>query len=187
VSAATTQTATPEAVSFEIERQVQRLEAVADPAVRTAAMELVSSVLQFHGEALAAILRIVEEKSSGSAELVPALEHDPLVRSVLLLHGLHSQPVEVRVDHALADFEPTLKKYGAVAELLRAGEEGITIKLRIEGSHSCGSTAETVRSLLERRLAQAVPDAAELIIELPEAPTGGFVPINALQSATAEE
>lgn len=187
MSAATTQTATPEALSFDIERQVQQLEAVADPAVRATAMELVSSVLQFHGEALAAILRIVEEKSTDSPELLAALERDPLVRGVLLLHGLHSQPIEVRIDHALSDFEPALQKYGAVAELVRAGEDGVTIRLRMEGNHGCGSTAETVRSLLERRLAQAAPDAAELIIELPEAPSGGFVPINALQPATAEK
>jgi Fe-S cluster biogenesis protein NfuA len=187
VSAAITETATPEALSFDIERQVQQLESVADPAVRAVAMELVSSVLQFHGEALAAVLRIVEEKSTGSPELLAALERDPLVRGVLLLHGLHSQPIEVRIDHALSDFEPTLQKYAAVAELVRASEDGVTIKLRMEGNHGCGSTAETVRSLLERRLAQAAPDAAELIIELPEAPTGGFVPINALQPATAEK
>ncbi|HKW74737.1 MAG TPA: hypothetical protein VJN64_04370 [Terriglobales bacterium] len=184
MSATSTQTATAEALSFDIERQVQQLEAIADPSVRAAAMELVSSVLQFHGEALAAILRTIEEKSSNTPEVLAALERDPLVRGVLLLHGLHSQPLEVRIDSALSEFEPTLNKYGAVAEVLRAGEEGVTIKLRIEG-HNCGSTAETVRSLLERKLAQAAPDVAELIIELPEAPAGGFVPINSLQPATA--
>lgn len=186
MSATTTQIATPETISFDIERQVQQLEAIADPAVRTVAMDLVSSVLQFHGEALANVLRIVEESGSQAPELLAALEGDPLVRSALLLHGLHSQPVEVRLDHALTDFEPTLNKYGAIAEVLRAGEEGVTIKLRIEGNHSCGSTAETVRSLLERRLSQAVPDVPELIIELPEAPTGGFVNVNALQPAPAD-
>jgi Fe-S cluster biogenesis protein NfuA len=186
VSTITTQAATPEAVSFDIERQVQQLEAIADPAIRATAMHLVSSVLQFHGEALAAMLRIMEEKGSNAPELLAALERDPLVRSVLLLHGLHSQPIEVRIDRALSEFEPTLNKYGAEAEVLQAGEEGITIKLRIEG-HSCASTAETVRSLLERQLAQAAPDVPELIIELPEAPTGGFVPIKALQPATAGE
>jgi Fe-S cluster biogenesis protein NfuA len=187
VSAATTPTATPEALSFDIERQVQQLEAVADPAVRTLAMDLVSSVLQFHAEALERILRILQEESSDSAELLPALERDPLVRSVLLLHGLHSQPIEVRIHRALSEFEPTLEKYGAVAEFVDAGEERARIKLRLEGNHSCGSTEETVRSLLERKLAQAAPELAELIIELPEASTGGFVPVNALQPAAAEK
>jgi Fe-S cluster biogenesis protein NfuA len=129
----------------------------------------------------------VQEKSGESAGLLAAFERDPMVRGLLLLHGLHSQSVEVRIDQALSDFEPTLQKYGAIAELVRAGEDGVTVKLRLEGNHSCGSTAETVRSLLERRLAQAAPDVAELIIELPEAPTGGFVPINALQTAAAEK
>ncbi len=186
MSATTTQAAAPEAISFDIERQVQQLEAIADPAVRAITMDLVSSVLQFHGEALTAMLRILKEKGSDTQELLAALERDPLVRSVLLLHGLHSQPIEVRIDRALSEFEPTLNKYGAVAELLRVGEDGLTIKLRIEG-HSCGSTAETVRALLERKLAQAAPDIAELVIELPAASADSFVPINALQPATAEE
>lgn len=187
MSAATTQTTTPEALSFDIERQVQQLESVADPAIRATAMELVSTVLQFHAEALAAMLHLIEEKSGDAPELLAALERDPLVRGALLLHGLHSQPIEVRIDRALSEFEPTLQKYGALAELVRAGEDGVTVKLRMEGNHGCGSTAETVRSLLERRLAQAAPDVAELIIELPEAPDGGFVPINALQPAAAEK
>lgn len=186
MSATTTQTAA-EGLSFDIERQVRQLEAIADPAVRRMAMDLVASVLQFHAEALASAVRILEEKSSQAPGIVALLERDPLVSSMLLLHGLHSQPPEARIDHALSEFEATLNKYGAVAEVLRAGEEGITIKLRIEGGHTCGSSAETVRALLERKLAQAAPDVPEIIIELPQAPAGGFVPINALQPAAAEE
>lgn len=183
MSATTSQAVTAEAVSLEIERQVQQLEAIADPVVRSAAMDLVASVLQFHAEALASVLRIVQQESGAPSELLAALERDPLVRSALLLHGLHSQPVEVRVHRALLEIEPDLNKYGAIAELLRADEEAVTIKLRIEGNHGCGSTAETVRSLLERKLLQAAPEIEQLIIDLPQLPSGGFVPVEALQPA----
>jgi hypothetical protein len=44
-----------------------------------------------------------------------------------------------------------------------------------------------VRLLLERKLAEAAPDICQVTIELPEAPPGGFVPIDQLQPADREK
>jgi Fe-S cluster biogenesis protein NfuA len=181
-----TQTTTAESVSFEIERHVQQLERIADPAVRSAAMDLVSSVLQLHAEALGNMLRILADSSADSKAVLAAFERDALVRSVLLLHGLHSQPVEARIHRALTDLEPALQKYGAAVEIARADADAVFITIQL-GGQGCGSTADTVRSLVERRISEAAPDVPEVVIDLPPVAPGSFIPIQAIQPAAPSQ
>ena len=182
-----TNTAMPAAISehdsFEIERQIQQLERIADPAVRSLTMDLLFTVLHLHAEALGNMLHIVAETSDNSETVLARLESDALVRSVLLLHGLHSQPASSRIARALAELEAPLRKHRAMAEIARADESVLIIRVRLE-EHTCGSTAEMVRSLIEGKLADAAPDIPEIVVELPQPPpVSSFVPIESVQPA----
>src|SRR5262245_37351497 len=76
-----------------IEALVETLEQTADPATRAAARELMATLLDLHRAGLARLLEVV-----GRAEVVAeACADDELIRTLLLLHGLHPAPLEERV------------------------------------------------------------------------------------------
>ncbi|HEY3494160.1 MAG TPA: hypothetical protein VGK73_05720 [Polyangiaceae bacterium] len=134
---------------------VERLERHSDLEAREAARELVATVLELHARGLARLLELC-----GEERLLPALSHDPALASLLLLHGLHPDPLGERVQRALARLEPSLARAGGSCELaaLRPGE----LRIRARGPAS-------VRSLIAEALEQAVPDAGRVVVDL-EAP-----------------
>ena len=94
--------------------------------------ELVAAVLELYGEGLARVVARVPDPA--------ALAGDELVSHLLLLHGLHPEPVEARVRAALDEVRPYLDSHGGDVELL-AIEEGV-VRLRLQGScKGCPSSA----------------------------------------------
>ena len=69
-----------------VEALLDDLEALADPAARETALELVQALLELYGEGLA---RIVAPSQSATTAAGAALAGDELVSHLLLLHGLH--------------------------------------------------------------------------------------------------
>ncbi|HXU20556.1 MAG TPA: NifU family protein [Verrucomicrobiae bacterium] len=166
--------------SLHIERQVERLGSIADPAARAAATDLVASVLELHRCALERMLAIVKQNGSAAA-VFAAFEQDELVRSVLLLHDLDRRGIGERVVEMLAELRPKMEKFGAVAEVIQADENAVRVRVSgMEGG--CGSTAETVRSFVEASLIGIAPDAAEITVELAVVDKT-FVPINSIRPA----
>ena len=78
-----------------IEKLVKKLDDCGNPELRAIALELVQSVVELHGAALARILERVSRTLPGEQALEEAIEDD-LVASVLLLHGLHPDPLETQ-------------------------------------------------------------------------------------------
>jgi Fe-S cluster biogenesis protein NfuA len=168
----------PEAASLGIEEQVHELESIADPHTKAVALKLVASVLKLHATGLEQMMRIINESASDSESLLAAFQHDPLVRALLVLHDLTQQSPEVRVEQALQELEPQLVKLGARATVLHLDSQSVKITVSA-GGQGCGSTAETVRSLVERTVVEAGPDIAEVDVRLePSAPV--LIPVSAI-------
>jgi hypothetical protein len=163
--------------SLEIEAQVQRLQAIADPVARDAATELLASVMQLHSAALERMLAIVEERREPA--IIAAFDADPLVRSILLLHDLHPQSAGERIAAALRDLEGRLKKRDASVELVSIEEDRVKLRL-IEAGKSCGAA-----SLVEDAIRDAAPEIANVEIETISLARSGFVSLDSLQSAVA--
>ena len=164
---------------------VQKIESIADPAVRAATKGLVQSLMDLHGAALEKALDIVADAGEPGMKIIDRLGRDSLVSSVLILYGLHPEEIETRVVKAVERVRPQLRKQGCEVELL--GVNDGVINLRVEtGSHTCGSTAKTVQETLETAMYDAAPDMASLVIEgLEDKPASGFVALDKLMGGSA--
>lgn len=159
---------------------VQEIESIADPAVRAAAKNLMQLLMDLHGAALEKTLDIVADAGEPGMNIIDRLGRDSLVRSVLILYGLHPDDLETRVVKAVDRVRPQLRKQGCELELLAVTDGAI--RLRVEtGSHTCGSTAKTVQATLEGAMYDAAPDLTSLTIEgFEEKPSSGFVALDKL-------
>ena len=159
---------------------VQKIETIADPAVRAETKALVQSLMSLHGGALERALEIVAGGGDAGMKLIDQMGRDPLVSSLLVLYGLHPEEMETRVVQAIERVKPQLQKQGCEVELLGMNE-GV-VRLRIDpGSHTCGSTAKTAQALVEGAIYDAAPDIAGVTIEgLAGKAATGFVALDAL-------
>jgi Fe-S cluster biogenesis protein NfuA/nitrite reductase/ring-hydroxylating ferredoxin subunit len=145
-----------------IERLLEEVEGLADPAAREAATGVVEALLELYGEGLARIVDHVAERDDGA--IAAALAADELVAHLLLLHGLHPVPLEARVRGALDEVRPYLASHGGGVELLGV-EEGVA-RLRMQGScNGCPSSAATLALAIEDAIHKAAPDVVAIEAE----------------------
>jgi Fe-S cluster biogenesis protein NfuA len=150
-----------------IEALTQQLEHCADPAARGASQELVAVLLDMHAAGLAKMLELLGE--SGAAGVLSAFAADHLIASLLLLHGLHPDSLEVRVQRALDRAGPVLTAHHAAVELL-AVDDG-AVRLRLDGSdlHTPARSA-ALRQALQEAIFELAPEVLDVDIDgLPRA------------------
>jgi hypothetical protein len=147
-----------------IETLVQELEAVSDPAVKSAATELVAAVMDLNSAAFERVLAVAERYGEAGSRLMDALLREEAVSSLLILYGLHPHDLATRVRGVLKNFPGV----GVVSI-----DEGRAV-LRMESQ-------ERSESALRQAVAIAAPDLTELVIE--GAAQEGFVPLEALSGA----
>ena len=170
-----------------IETLVGRLEEAADPALRAASKDLVQAVMDLHGRGLERILEMVRETGDAGSDIIERLARDPLVGSVLLLHGLHPDDLRTRVSRALEANRAFLKSHGAKAELVAVDETGgVTVHFEAQAG-GCGSAASSVKAAIEAAIQDAAPDASSVVVKDTGAPDrgAGFIPVSELLSGPA--
>ncbi|MGB8801281.1 MAG: hypothetical protein WCC97_11370 [Candidatus Acidiferrales bacterium] len=158
---------------------VEQLEATADPNARAMAKELLESLMALHGAALEEILTITHEAGETGDSLIRKFGSDQLVSSLLLLYGLHPCDMQSRVTSALEKSRGFLDPHSAKAELISISEDGaVTLRLHLKPG-SCGSTAATVKSMLEAAIQDAAPDATSILVQETDngAPRSGFISV----------
>jgi Fe-S cluster biogenesis protein NfuA len=171
---------------------VAELENIADPESRAGAKALVQLLLDLHAAGLERALEIVAENGEAGQSIIDDLGRDHLVSSLLVLYGLHPVDFEGRVTQAVEKVQPRVRKGGGELELL--GMEGGTVRLQIQVTgHACGSTAKSLKTMVEDALYEAAPDMNRLLIAGLDEPAGssGFVPLgkvgNAIAAASVQE
>ena len=165
-----------------IETLVQRIEQVKDAAVKATAKELVQSLMEFHGAGLERMLEIVHDSLESGPSVIETLGQDELVRSLLLLYGLHPDALETRVLQALEKTRPYLRSHGGNVNLVAVEHSG-AVTLRLEGScHGCPSSSATLKLAVEEAIYDAAPDVTAITVEgsIQEQPASGFVPLLSL-------
>lgn len=164
---------------------VRDLETVADPAARAATKELVQLLMDMHGAGLERVMEIAFQSGELGERLIDELGQDPLVSSLLVLHGLHPDDLQTRVERKLKQIDSKLHKMGAEASLVSVQEGNVHLKAHVNG-HSCGSTARSVQTILEDAVYEAAPDLSSLKIEgLEEPSASGFVALEKLTTSPA--
>jgi hypothetical protein len=159
---------------------VHDLEAIADPASRAAAKELVQLLMDLHGTGLERILEIVFQSTDSGAQIIDDLGRDSLVSSLLILYGLHPEELQTRLERKLEQIRSKLHKMGAEATLISVNGGDVRLRVTI-GGHACGSTSQAVKVTVEEAVYEAAPDLTSLVVEGLEEPTpSGFVAVEKL-------
>lgn len=115
-------------------------------------------MLDLHGEGLARLLEALD------APARDRIAEDPVIGSMLLVHGLHPVPLEARVQAALASVRPYLASHGGDVELLGL-DEGVA-QLLLKGScNGCAASASTLELAIERALEEEAPDLFGIEVE----------------------
>ena len=135
------------------------LEKTADPAVRASVKELLQCMMELHGAALNGMLEVVNESGPEGEGIIDFLGRDPLIGSVLILHGLHPVDTAGRVAQAMEQLAPTFRKHDVEVELTRV--EGSVVHLRI-GTVPSASSGRVLKSSIEEQIYALAPDVTRV-------------------------
>jgi len=149
-----------ELAAAQVDRLLAELRGSSDPRAAAAAEELACCLVQLYGDGLQRIVEIVGPEGGA------ALCADPLVESLLLVHDLHPVPAGTRIARAL---ESVRSRTGEVDYLGIDDSAVVRLRLRTAG-HGCGSSAQSVRVVLETAVRAAAPEVAGVEVEIPAKP-----------------
>jgi Fe-S cluster biogenesis protein NfuA len=145
----------------QLERRVWELETGADPGERDRARKLVETVLELHATALARLLELIARAGEPGKRILDEAARDELVRSVLVLHGLHAQDLESRVTQALAQVRPFLHSQGADVELTAIAEDAVRLRL-LQGDGGFPASRQTLQAAIEEAICAMAPDVCQV-------------------------
>lgn len=147
-----------------IDKLVALIRDAPESEVRSAALELVESMMEFEGNAIDRMMEIASVSGEPGWRMIEAFGQDELVSNLLLLHGLHPVDLETRVRGALDKVRPYLKSHGGNVDLLSV-VDGV-VHLRLIGScDGCPSSALTLKSAIERNIYEAAPDVNSIVCD----------------------
>ncbi|MEV4925428.1 NifU family protein [Streptomyces roseoverticillatus] len=148
-----------------------RLESLPGPTAQ-AALEAVRVLTEVYGEALA---RVVE--AAGPA-FAGRLADDELLGHLLVLHGLHPEPVERRVARAVEGLRPAVRERGGDLQLVGVDGDVATVRLKTGGCPS--TTAGTTAAVRDTVLALA-PELSDVRQAPDEDRRSAFVPLDTVR------
>ncbi len=167
-----------------IDGMVRALEKTTDPVLCTKAQDLVQALMELHGSCLEQMLEIVRSTGEAGKPIIEKFGDDQLVRSLLLLYGLHPVDLQTRVLQALDKTRPYQRSHGGNVELVSLDDAGV-VTLRLTGScDGCGSSSATLKQAVEEAIYEAAPDVTGIEVpglEAVKTAAVGFVPLASLQ------
>lgn len=165
-----------------IEKLLSRIEEAGDPAIRTDVRELLQLVMGLHGAGIARMLELIRANGEGAESLVSKMGRDDLAGSLLVLYGLHPLTLEERITEALEDARRRLRSREGEVELVSMEDDVVRLRLSA-GKHSCGSTTQALREIVEDAVYRLAPEVS-LVMESAEEVKNTFVPLEMLLTAT---
>jgi Fe-S cluster biogenesis protein NfuA len=151
-----------------IEQLLDELQATADPRSYDRACELLRLVSDLYGGGLTRVVELVSEQAPG---LLGALVDDELVASLMLVHGLHPETLEERVQTGLAQVRPLLAAHAGDVELLGIDAVAGAVQLRLLGScDGCPSSSVTLQMAVERAITESAPEIVRIDVVEPARP-----------------
>ena len=150
-----------------------------DPAARKVAEELQAAIEAVHKAGLVTIVRTMREDEGARAVLF-SLVDDPVVHTLLSLHGILRPDPVTHANQVLEGVRPQLHSHGGDVTLVRV-EDG-TAYVRLEGAcNGCSMSSVTLRNLVEDSLVQGVP-AIMAVEVVPAEPSPTLISVDSLFS-----
>ncbi len=164
-----------------IEELVRRAESLSDPKARGIAVDLLQAVLDFHAAGLERVMEIAADSGAAAEVVIERIATDDLTSSMLLLHDLHPDDLETRIDRTIRKLHDMFASLGATLSLVAIESE--TVRLQFDSARTWSGTP--VRSSVENAIFQAAPEIGTVVIEgLKETPAANFVPLSDLLIAS---
>jgi Fe-S cluster biogenesis protein NfuA len=151
-------------VGTRVEELLAALQTSAGGKAAAAADELVGLLVGLYGDGLTHIVTLLGEQGDAGLATLAKLAEDPLVESLMLLHGLHPLDVDARIQRALDEVRPYLGSHAGGVEYLGVFD-GVA-KLRLEGScNGCPSSTVTVQLAIQGAVEAAAPEVTQVLVE----------------------
>lgn len=159
-----------------LDQLLERVEQVPGP-TSDAAMGAVGVLTEVYGEALARLLDL------GGRELAHRATDDELLGHLMVLHDLHPDSTEQRVERVLADVRPVLEEKGGGIDLISIENQVARVRISSGGS-GCGScsSSDPVDDAITESLLGLAPELAG-VDPVHDDPAGGaeaLIPVEAL-------
>src|SRR5215467_13048108 len=119
-----------QACTKRVDELVLRVSNLPPSEARTAALELLESLMALHGAAMSRIVELLSEPRDSSRNSLSKLAADPLVCGLLVLYGIHPVTIEERVAEAVQKLRSRLHKEGAEAELVGINQGVVRLKIQ---------------------------------------------------------
>jgi Fe-S cluster biogenesis protein NfuA len=165
-----------------IDKMVRALEEAKDPVLRANAKELVQALMTLHGGCLERMLEVVGQSGVSGKSIIDAFARDGVVKSVLLLYGLHPIDIKTRVLEALEKMRTSMRSSARTVSFVGIDDAGM-VTLRMDGkSEGCGSSDSALKQAVEQAIYEAAPDISGIVMEgfVEKTSTAGFVPLASL-------
>lgn len=160
-----------------IDQLLAELQTMAGPQTWACIEELLQRTVSVYGQGLARMLQHARHAGAAETELAAQVTADPLVSSLLLLHGMHPAPLQDRVHGAIAALAPLLAPHGVTLELLAVEATALRLRVRRETA-ACASTSRKVEESIEHAIHEAAPEVERIAIEDPKAEAGKLVQLS---------
>ena len=170
----------------QIERAVQRVNELPDDDARTAALELMQSLMDLHGAAMARIVEVLGESGDAGRNSLASLGNDPLLCGLMVLYGVHPLSLEERAQRAIDKVRPQVQKQGGKVELLDVRESQVRVSIHSSGS-GCHSSPDALKSAVEQAIREAAPEVIDFVAEGVASSAAGFIPLTMIHPAIKEE
>ena len=163
---------------------VARFDEMPDSPQKTAGKELVQLLMEVQSQGVERMMEIVFDSNESGGALIDRLGKDEVAGGLLLLYSLHPDSLEVRVQTAVDRMRSRLRKLSCTIELLSV--DGGVVRLQVtKASHSCGSSTNELRGVVENGMYELAPDVTALEISGLEEPSAtGFVALESLLGHT---
>lgn len=147
-----------------LQQLVQQAEQLRDPVARALVHECLHSLLDFYGNGLERALHVVKGCGPAGEHVYAKLVDDPVVRGLLLIHGLHPVDLPNRLNQAIEKVRPYMESHGGNVQLLSLQND--RARFRLEGAcKTCPSSSITLELALRRALEEMCPDLMGFEVE----------------------
>src|ERR1700686_5782145 len=118
-----------------IDTMVRALEEAKDPVLRANAKELVQALMSLHGACLERMLEVVGQSGESGKSIIDTFARDGVVKSVLLLYGLHPIDIKTRILEALEKMRSSMRSNSRTVSFVGIDDAGM-VRLRAEGKRA---------------------------------------------------
>ncbi|MGW2233999.1 NifU family protein [Streptomyces sp. NPDC001759] len=156
-----------------LDQLLEGIESAPGPTTRSA-IEAVGLLTEVYGEALARVM------DQADAQLSERLADDELLGHLLVLHGVHPEPVERRAARAVERLRPAVRERGGDVEWAGVDGEVGCVRLTAGGCGSgCGGGTSDVTAAVQEAVLAVAPELTA-VEPVPTTAPPAFVPLTTL-------